>query len=161
MGAHSPLIDPYQSFHPKTPLPHGRDREGRCFTPLEWIIMRRIGYRLPLGLMIRPAARVIRELPPSLAAYRVAVSFRAAPLAAPTFVRSTAGVENKKAVKSDPGGSIQSLLVTRPPLTGSGSGLTAHLHQLPRLAMIEFWDMSHFLSTRLETDLPIRMLIRH
>jgi hypothetical protein len=43
--------------------------------------------------------------PGSLAApYRVAVSFRAAPLAAPAIVRSTtAGVGNKKAVKSDPG----------------------------------------------------------
>ena len=118
MGAHSPLIDPYQSFHPKTPLPHGRDREGRCFTPLEWIIMRRIGYRLPLGLMIRPAARVIRELPPSLAAYRVAVSFRAAPLAAPTFVRSTG---NKKTTKTDPGGNFP--VVAGSPLAGSESDL--------------------------------------
>jgi hypothetical protein len=35
-----------------------------------------------LGLMIRPAARIIRELPPRPESYRVAVSFRAAPLAA-------------------------------------------------------------------------------
>ena len=55
--------------------------------------MLRVGYRKPLGLMIRPAARVIRELPPSLAAYRVAVSFRAAPLAAPT----SCGVRSAKA----------------------------------------------------------------
>jgi hypothetical protein len=46
--------------------------------------MRRIGYRLPLGLMMRPAPRIIRELPPSLAAYRVQVFFQAAPDAAPT-----------------------------------------------------------------------------
>ena len=59
--------------------------------------MLRIGYRMPLGLMIRPAARIIRELPPSLAAYRVAVSFHAAPLAALGVVWSTVAVENKKA----------------------------------------------------------------
>jgi len=28
--------------------------------------MLRIGYRMPLGLMTRPAARIVRELPPSL-----------------------------------------------------------------------------------------------
>jgi hypothetical protein len=44
-----------------------------------------------LGLMIRPAARIIRELPPRRESYRVAVFFRAAPLAAPAVVRSTAG----------------------------------------------------------------------
>lgn len=33
--------------------------------------MLRIGYRMPLGLMIRPAVRIIRELPPSLTAYRI------------------------------------------------------------------------------------------
>jgi hypothetical protein len=49
--------------------------------------------RMPLGLMIRPAARIVRELPPSLTAYRVAVSFRAAPLAAPT----SCGVRSAKA----------------------------------------------------------------
>lgn len=31
--------------------------------------MLRVGYRMPLGLMIRPADQIIRELPPSLAAY--------------------------------------------------------------------------------------------
>ena len=65
--------------------------------------MLRIGYRMPLGLTIRPAARVIRELPPSPETYRVAVFFRAAPLAAPTFVRSTdASVENKKPLSLTP-----------------------------------------------------------
>jgi hypothetical protein len=48
---------------------------------------------------------LLRVVAPRHYAYRVAVFFRAAPLAAPTVVRSTnAGVENKKAVKSDPGG---------------------------------------------------------
>ena len=47
-----------------------------------------------LGLMIRPAARIIRELPPRRRSYRVAVFFRAAPLAAPAVVRSTEGVES-------------------------------------------------------------------
>jgi len=47
-----------------------------------------------LGLMIRPAARIIRELPPRRESYRVAVFFRAAPLAAPAVVRSTEVVES-------------------------------------------------------------------
>ena len=60
------------------------------------------------GLMIRPAARIVRELPPRPRSYRVAVSFRAAPLAAPAVVRSTevdvVGVStlNKKAAYNCP-----------------------------------------------------------
>ena len=50
--------------------------------------MRRIDYRLPLGLMMRPAPRILRELPPSLAAYRVQVFFQAAPSAAPAIAWS-------------------------------------------------------------------------
>lgn len=83
--------------------------------------MRRIEYRLPLGLMMRPAARVIRDLPPSLAAYRVAVSFHAAPLAALGVVWSTAGRETgtKKAVKTDPGEKTPQLFgLTRYPIRG-------------------------------------------
>ena len=44
--------------------------------------------------MMRPAARIIRELPPRRKSYRVMVFFRAAPLAAPANVRSTEGVES-------------------------------------------------------------------
>jgi hypothetical protein len=33
--------------------------------------MLRVGYRIPLDLMIRPVARIVRELPPSLSTYRV------------------------------------------------------------------------------------------
>ena len=55
------------------------------------------------GLTMRPAARIVQELPPSLAAYRVAVFFRAAPLAAPTVVRSTtAGMKRKKPIRQTP-----------------------------------------------------------
>jgi hypothetical protein len=39
--------------------------------------MLRIGYRKPLGLMIRPAVRIVRELPPSLSTYRITLFFRA------------------------------------------------------------------------------------
>lgn len=86
--------------------------------------MQRTGYRLPLGLMIRPAARVIRELPPSLAAYRVAVSFHAAPLAALGVVWSTARAK-KKAIKSDPGGKTLRFVGDALPHAGSESGLMA------------------------------------
>jgi len=63
-----------------------------------------------LGLMIRPAARIIRELPPRRESYRVAVFFRAAPLAAPAVVRSTEVVEStdvkKAACNCDPGSNL-------------------------------------------------------
>lgn len=50
----------------------------------------------PLGLDLRRAPRIVRDLPPSLTtAYRVAVQLRAAPLAAPTLVRSTVGDKAK------------------------------------------------------------------
>ena len=52
----------------------------------------------PLGLMIRPAARIIRELPPSLTTYRVAVYFHAGPLAPLTIVWSTGTAESKKPI---------------------------------------------------------------
>ena len=57
--------------------------------------MLRIDYRIPLDLMIRPVARIVRELPPSLTTYRVALSFRAVRLTL-AIVRSTAGVERTK-----------------------------------------------------------------
>ena len=48
-------------FHPKTPLPHRRvEREG--VTPQEWIVMLRIGYRMPLGLTMRPADTILSDL---------------------------------------------------------------------------------------------------
>ena len=80
------------------------------------------------GLMIRPAARIVRELPPRLASYRVAVSLRAAPLAAPiSHVRSTAGrgMGMKKAIKSDPGGKTRRFVSDALPHSGSESGLMA------------------------------------
>ena len=46
--------------------------------------MRRIDYRLPLGLMMRPAPPIVRDLPPSPKTYGVQVFFQAAPDAAPT-----------------------------------------------------------------------------
>jgi hypothetical protein len=50
----------------------------------------------PPGLDLRRAPRIVRDLPPSLTtAYRVAVQLRAAPLAAPTLVRSTVGAKAK------------------------------------------------------------------
>jgi hypothetical protein len=39
--------------------------------------MLRVDYRKPLGLMIRPAVRVVRELPPSPKTYRITLCFRA------------------------------------------------------------------------------------
>jgi hypothetical protein len=44
-----------------------------------------IGYGKPLGLTIRPAPPIIRDLPPSLAAYGVQVFSQAAPAAAPAI----------------------------------------------------------------------------
>lgn len=69
--------------------------------------MRRIDYRLPLGLMMRPAPRILRELPPSLAAYRVQVFFQAAPSAAPTArgVRVRVG-ETEKPLAAAPSESL-------------------------------------------------------
>jgi len=58
--------------------------------------------RGPLGLTIRPAARILRELPPSLAAYRVELSFRAATRGALTIERSPAGLETTKPLLLDP-----------------------------------------------------------
>jgi hypothetical protein len=54
----------FNKFHPKTPLPHSEvEREGS--TPLR-DHHATDSHRMPLGLMIRPAARIVRELPPSL-----------------------------------------------------------------------------------------------
>jgi len=50
--------------------------------------MRRVGYRLPLGLMMRPAPPIVRELPPSPKTYGVQVFFQAAPDAAPAIAWS-------------------------------------------------------------------------
>lgn len=50
--------------------------------------MRRIGYRLPLGLMMRPARWIVRELPPSPKTYHLKVFFQAAPGAAPAIAWS-------------------------------------------------------------------------
>ena len=61
----------FSKTHPKTPLPHKRvEREGAS-PHMKWIVMLRIGYRMPLGLTMRPADRILRELPPSLSAYRL------------------------------------------------------------------------------------------
>ena len=38
--------------------------------------MLRVGYRMPLDFEIRPVPRIIRELPPSLSAYRVWFSWQ-------------------------------------------------------------------------------------
>ena len=77
---------------------------------------------------MRPAARTIRELPPRPRSYRVAVFFRAAPLAAPAVVRSTAGCGNrwakKKPLSLTPVREPKSCEL-RPPHAGSGSYLTA------------------------------------
>ena len=55
--------------------------------------MLRIGYRTPLGLTIRTAARVIRELPPSLSAYRV--RFSPAPPRLGAYYRAGYGLNAK------------------------------------------------------------------
>jgi hypothetical protein len=55
---------------------------------MKGIIMRRIGYRLPLGLMMRPARWIVRELPPSPKTYHLQVFFQAAPGAAPAIAWS-------------------------------------------------------------------------
>ena len=52
--------------------------------------------RVPLDLTMRPVARTLRELPPSLTAYRVELSFRAATRGALTVERSPAGPETTK-----------------------------------------------------------------
>ena len=93
--------------------------------------MRRIGYRQPLGLMIRPAARVIRELPPRPKSFRVAVFFRAAPLAAPTNVRSTCRAWKTKEPLSLTPVEEPNAFGERLPHAGSGSGLTAQLLEIP------------------------------
>ena len=41
------------------------------------IIMLRIDYRMPLGLMIQPAAQIVRELPPRPKSYCVTLFFHA------------------------------------------------------------------------------------
>ena len=82
------------SYHPKAPLPQTRV-EGSGATPLARIVMPRIT-RVPLDLTMRPVARILRELPPSLAAYRVELSFRAATRGALTVERSPAGLETTK-----------------------------------------------------------------
>lgn len=64
----------------------------------------------PLGLTMRPAARIVRELPPSLTAYRVELSFRAATLGALAVVRSTADARtNEKALAAASGRTPQEL----------------------------------------------------
>ena len=60
--------------------------------------MRRIDYRLPLGLMMRPAPPIVRDLPPSPKTYGVQVFFQAAPSAAPAIAWSAvARGRNRKA----------------------------------------------------------------
>jgi hypothetical protein len=63
------------------------------------------------------------------------------------------GVENKKAVKTDPGGKTPQLLADALPQSGSGSDLTAFMLRFPHLTF------ALILSTRLMTcqDLPTRM----
>ena len=75
-----------------SPYPiQGRERKPSVnITPLAGKIHVQVGLApTPPGLDLRRAPRIVRELPPSLTAYRVAVQLRAAPLAAPTLVRST------------------------------------------------------------------------
>jgi hypothetical protein len=81
-----------------SPYPiQGRERKPSVnITPLAGKIHVQVGLApTPPGLDLRRAPRIVRELPPSLTAYRVAVWFRAAPLAAPTLVRSTVGAKRK------------------------------------------------------------------
>ena len=83
----------YPTYHPKAPPTPYRVERG-CqlvivITPLRKIHVQVGLAPTPPGLDLRRAPRIVRELPPSLTAYRVAVWFRAAPLAAPTLVRST------------------------------------------------------------------------
>jgi hypothetical protein len=54
-----------------------------------------IGYGKPLGLTIRPAPPIVRELPPSPKTYGVQVFFQAAPGAAPAIAWS-AGARGEK-----------------------------------------------------------------
>ena len=49
------------------------------------------------------------------------------------------GVENKKAVKSDPGEKTPQLVADALPHSGSGSGLTAHLPWFSHLAMFALY----------------------
>ena len=56
--------------------------------------MLRIGYRTPLGFEIRPADRIIRELPPSLTAYRL--RFPSAPPRLGAYYRAEYGLGEKK-----------------------------------------------------------------
>ncbi len=81
-----------------SPYPtQGRERKPSVnITPLAGKIHVQVGLApTPPGLDLRRAPRIVRELPPSLTAYRVAVQLRAAPLAAPTLVRSTVGTKSK------------------------------------------------------------------
>jgi hypothetical protein len=57
--------------------------------------MLRTDYRTPLDLMIRPVARIVRELPPSLSTYRVPFSSTPSGLTL-AIVRSTAARRKQK-----------------------------------------------------------------
>ena len=65
----------FYNFTQRPPYPH-RDREG-------WFHPTFVGRhatdlnRMPLGLTMRPAPRIIRELHPNLSAYRVPLFFHA------------------------------------------------------------------------------------
>lgn len=66
-----PPFIPYQSFHPKTPPtpPEWSKEEIRCFTPAKRD--HHVCLRKTPDLMIRPVARIVRELPPRPRSYRV------------------------------------------------------------------------------------------
>jgi hypothetical protein len=107
-----------------------------------------------LGLMIRPAARIIRELPPRPESYRVAVSFRAAPLAA-HCCRAEYGrrksTDEKKPLEKTPGEKPIALWATSAP---NGAGVLSNGYRFVGISP-PTTAMYHHISTNVNTHQKI------
>ena len=91
-------------------------------------------YVLPLGLMVRPADWIIRELPPRPKSYQLRFSSAPPRLGCLLSCGVRLGVENKKTVKTNPGGTTPSC-EGYAPHSGSEFDLTAFMLRVPRLCI--------------------------